>query len=127
EQQLVQEPAPPLGIGLDQPQVLGREEHRPHLAQQIAQPRHVLPLQPRPVRPARGDLELHLQRPPGTAEARPDDRGAPPALHGGGTVGHTMADSVARYQTASTMLVLPWPFWPTSTVMPGRNGRLRRG
>src|SRR5699024_10586145 len=36
-------------------------------------------------------------------------------------------DSVARYQTASTMLVLPWPFWPTSTVMPGRNGRLRRG
>src|SRR5690606_37463162 len=35
-------------------------------------------------------------------------------------------DRVARYQMASTMLVLPCPFFPTITVMPGRTGSSRR-
>src|SRR5690625_5001617 len=36
-------------------------------------------------------------------------------------------ERVDRYQTASTMFVLPCPFWPTRTVMPGCTGNVSRG
>ena len=91
EQELVEEAAPALGIGLDQSQVLRGEEHRPHLAEQVAQPGDVLPLEPSAVRLAGGDLEVDLQRPAGAFEARADDRGGLAAVHERGVVGDAMA------------------------------------
>ena len=69
-QQVVQEPAPGGRITLDQRQVLGREEHRPQMAERLPWARNGRAVDPCPVGPSRVDLDLH-QRFAAVADHRP--------------------------------------------------------
>ena len=63
DQQVVEEPAPLGRVALDQRQVLGGEQHGAQDAEDLPGPRHRRPVDPGPVRPAGGDLDLDEQRP----------------------------------------------------------------
>ncbi len=63
-QQLVHEPPPLPRVAPDQGQVLGGEQHGAQDAQHVTRPRHRAPVDPGPVGPARGDLQLDQQLAP---------------------------------------------------------------